>query len=110
MEAFAQFGSDLDAATQKLLARGQRLTELLKQPQYAPLLVEEQVCVIYAGVRGHLDAIPVVQVGKFEQTLLRDLRTTHADILASIRTQQKLDDATEVKLKAAINDVLKLFA
>ena len=108
MEAFAQFGSDLDAATQKLLSRGQRLTELLKQPQYAPLLVEEQVCVIYAGVRGYLDILTVNQIAKFEQTLLRDLRTTHADILASIRTSQKLDDATEAKLKAAIEDVLKL--
>ncbi len=108
MEAFAQFGSDLDAATQKLLSRGQRLTELLKQPQYAPLLVEEQVCVIYAGVRGYLDVLTVAQVSKFEQTLLRDLRTTQGEILTSIRTTQKLDDATEAKLKAAIEDVLKL--
>jgi F-type H+/Na+-transporting ATPase subunit alpha len=109
MEAFAQFGSDLDAATQKLLSRGQRLTELLKQPQYAPLLVEEQVCVIYAGVKGYLDNISVGDVGKFEQSLLRDLRTTRSEILTSIRAQQKLDEATEEKLKTVIEDVLKLF-
>jgi F-type H+/Na+-transporting ATPase subunit alpha len=109
MEAFAQFGSDLDAATQKLLARGQRLTELLKQPQYAPLLVEEQVCVIYAGVKGFLDGIAAGDVGKFEQALLRDLRSTHIEILNSIRAQQKLDDASEAQLRAAIEGVLKLF-
>ena len=70
MAAFAKFGSDLDAATQKLLARGERLTELLKQPQYSPLQVEEQVCVLYAGTRGYLDPIPVADVGRFEDELL----------------------------------------
>src|SRR5690606_23590930 len=74
MEAFAQFASDLDASTQRLLQRGERLTELLKQPQYRPLPVEEQVCVIYAGVRGYLDKLPVSQVGDFERKLLVSLR------------------------------------
>src|SRR5437868_1723510 len=79
MAAFAQFGSDLDAATQRMLARGSRLTELLKQPQFSPLKVEEQVVVIFSGTRGYLDPIPVAAVGKFEQQLLRLLREEHAD-------------------------------
>src|SRR5881296_727938 len=82
MAAFAQFGSDLDAATQRLLNRGSRLTELLKQPQFSPLKMEEQVCVIWAGTNGYLDALPVNKVGAFEQGLLGLLRTQHADILA----------------------------
>jgi F-type H+-transporting ATPase subunit alpha len=108
MAAFAQFGSDLDPATQKLLARGQRLTELLKQPQYSPLLVEEQVCVIYAGVKGYLDAIPANKVGEFEKALLQDLRTSNQAVLADIRVEQKLTDGTEAKLKTVITNVLKL--
>jgi F-type H+-transporting ATPase subunit alpha len=82
MEAFAQFGSDLDAATQKLLARGQRLTELLKQPQYSPLSTAEQVCVIYSGVKGYLDKINTKHVGKFEQALLQELRSSSKAIVA----------------------------
>ncbi len=109
MEAFAQFGSDLDAATLKLIERGRRLTELLKQPQYSPLLVEEQVAVIYAGVKGHLDAIPVSSVGKFEETLLRELRHDHKAILESIRSEQKLTDETEKKLKALLEKLQKSF-
>ncbi|TAE79923.1 MAG: F0F1 ATP synthase subunit alpha [Alphaproteobacteria bacterium] len=108
MEAFAQFGSDLDASTQKLLARGQRLTELLKQPQYSPLLVEEQVCVIFAGVKGYLDKVPVKLVGEFEKTLLRELRNARADILESIRVQQKLDEATETDLRHVIEYVVQM--
>ena len=81
MAAFAQFGSDLDAATQKMLARGARLTELLKQPQFSPLKMEEQVAVIFAGTRGYLDDVPVASVTKFEQDLLRLLRTDGNDIL-----------------------------
>jgi len=108
MEAFAQFGSDLDAATQKLLARGQRLTELLKQPQYSPLKVEEQVCVIYAGVKGYLDKIPTAKVREFEVALLRELHSTSKEILESIRKEKKLDEATEGKLKAAIENTLKV--
>jgi F-type H+-transporting ATPase subunit alpha len=109
MEAFSQFGSDLDAATQKLLARGQRLTELLKQPQYSPLATEEQVAVIYSGVKGYLDKLPVNKVREFETTLLRELRTEKA-ILADIAKEQKLTDATEAKLKTVIEGVAQRFA
>ena len=85
MAAFAQFGSDLDATTQRLLNRGARLTELLKQPQFSPLKMEEQVCVIYAGVNGYLDPMPVNRVRAFEDGLLPLLRSQHADILNDIR-------------------------
>ena len=88
MAAFAQFGSDLDAATQRLLNRGARLTELLKQPQFSPLKTEEQVAVIYAGVNGYLDKLPVSQVGKFEQGLLASLRNGGKDILDAIRKEK----------------------
>ncbi len=110
MEAFAQFGSDLDAATQKLLARGQRLTELLKQAQYSPLSTSEQVCVIYSGVKGYLDKIDTKQVGKFEQALLQELRGSSKDIIADIEKGQKLDDAIEGKLKGVIENLVKRFA
>lgn len=110
MEAFAQFGSDLDVATQKLLARGQRLTELLKQPQYSPLKMEEQVAVIYAGVKGYLDKVDTKLVGKFEQELLRTLRGPSKALLEKIRTEQKLDDKSEAELKKVIESVVKLFA
>ena len=109
MEAFAQFGSDLDASTQRLLARGQRLTELLKQPQYSPLSTEEQVCVIYAGVKGYLDKIDVKNVREFETTLLRDLASSNKEILEDIRKEQKLTDSNEAKLKSTIESVLKRF-
>ncbi|MBM3618217.1 MAG: F0F1 ATP synthase subunit alpha, partial [Alphaproteobacteria bacterium] len=105
MAAFAQFGSDLDASTQRLLNRGARLTELLKQAQFSPLKVEEQVVVIYAGVKGYLDKLKVTEVGRFEETLLREVRNNHADILTSIASEQKLSEATEQKLKAAIEGV-----
>ncbi len=110
MESFAQFGSDLDPSTQKLLARGQRLTELLKQAQYSPLLTSEQVCVIYAGVRGYLDKINTKDVGKFEASLLQDLRTGSKDILDSINTKSQLDADTETKLKTVLDSVVKRFA
>ncbi len=110
MEAFAQFGSDLDASTQQLLARGQRLTELLKQPQYSPLLVEEQVCVIYAGVKGYLDRIATNDVRKFEDALLRDLRGTNKALLETISKEKALSKEAEEKLKAIIEAVLKVFA
>jgi F-type H+/Na+-transporting ATPase subunit alpha len=109
MAAFAQFGSDLDAATQKMLARGARLTELLKQPQFSPLKMEEQVAVIFAGTRGYLDAVPVASVTKFEQDLLRLLRTDGTDILDSIRTEKALSEATEKKLVAFIDKFAKGF-
>src|ERR1700743_1360804 len=85
MEAFSQFASDLDPTTQKLLTRGRRLTELLKQPQYSPLAVEEQVCVIYTGVKGYLDKVKIEDVHKYESGLLRELRGKGSDILASVR-------------------------
>lgn len=110
MAAFAQFGSDLDATTQRLLNRGARLTELLKQPQFSPLKMEEQVVVIYAGVNGYLDPIPVPRVRAFEQGLLALLRNQHADILNSIRESRDLDDATTGKLKAAVDGYAKTFA
>ncbi len=101
MAAFAQFGSDLDAVTQRLLNRGARLTELLKQPQYSPLKMEEQVCVIYAGVNGYLDKLPLGKVAAFESGFLATLRSKHADLLESIRASKDLSDADAAKLKAA---------
>jgi F-type H+/Na+-transporting ATPase subunit alpha len=110
MEAFAQFGSDLDAATQRLLGRGQRLTELLKQPQYSPLVVEEQVVVIYAGVRGYLDKIDTKDVVRFEKELLSEMHARHAELLATIRKEQKLSDETEKKLKDILEKFVSVFA
>ena len=110
MAAFAQFGSDLDATTQRLLNRGSRLTELLKQPQFSPLRMEEQVCVIYAGVNGYLDALPVERVRAFEDGLLGLLRNKHGDILDAIRTSRDLDDATTGKLKSVVDAYAKTFA
>ncbi|MGO8954414.1 MAG: F0F1 ATP synthase subunit alpha [Rhodomicrobium sp.] len=110
MAAFAQFGSDLDAATQKLLARGSRLTELLKQPQFSPLKVEEQVVVIYAGTRGFLDGIPVASVSEFEREFLAIMRNEHKDVLDAIRTSKQLTPETEQKLKAILEPFAKRFA
>src|SRR6185295_12127584 len=110
MPAFAQFGSDLDATTQRLLNRGARLTELLKQAQFSPLKMEEQVCVIYAGVNGYCDPMPLEKVKPFEDALLLDLRNTHADILESIRTTRDLSDAAAGKLKGVVEQVAKQFA
>src|SRR6202451_1921074 len=110
MAAFAQFGSDLDATTQRLLNRGSRLTELLKQPQFSPLKMEEQVCVIYAGVNGYLDPLPVDRVRAFEAGLLGALRCQHSDILNKIRDSSDLDDATAGKLKGVVDGYAKTFA
>jgi F-type H+-transporting ATPase subunit alpha len=110
MAAFAQFGSDLDAATQRLLNRGARLTELLKQPQFSPLKTEEQVAVIFAGVNGYLDKLAVDQVGKFEQGLLAHMRSEGKDVLEAIRAEQKLTDEIEAQLKAQIDAYAKSFA
>ncbi len=110
MAAFAQFGSDLDATTQRMLNRGARLTELLKQPQFSPLKMEEQVCVIYAGVNGYLDPIPVDRVRAFEDGLLTLLRTQNVDILNAIRDTRDLDDALAAKLKAVVDGYAKTFA
>ena len=110
MAAFAKFGSDLDAATQRQLARGERLTELLKQPQYSPQSVEEQVCVIYAGTRGYLDRIATADVGRFEREFLARLHSKHQDLLDAIRTTKALSSDLEDKLKAALQSFTSTFA
>jgi F-type H+-transporting ATPase subunit alpha len=110
MAAFAQFGSDLDKATQRLLNRGARLTELLKQPQYNPMPFEEQVVSIFAGVKGYLDGIAVADVTRFEHNLLEIMRGEHADVLKTIRDEQKLSGDTEEKLKAILEKFSRAFA
>ena len=110
MAAFAQFGSDLDATTQRLLARGARLTELLKQPQFSPLKMEEQVCVIWAGTNGYLDKFDVARVRDFEHGLLTLLRTKRADLLDSIGKSGDLSDTDAAKLKDAVEAYAKTFA
>jgi F-type H+-transporting ATPase subunit alpha len=110
MEAFSQFASDLDAVTQRLLARGARLTELLKQPQYTPMPMEEQVVAIFAGVRGYLDSVPIADVNRFEAQLLDHMRDKNADILAAIRDDGALSDETEGKLKDVLDAFAKAFA
>jgi len=110
MAAFAQFGSDLDASTQKLLNRGARLTELLKQPQFNPLPFEEQVASIFAGTNGYIDTIAVADVVRYEAAMLADLRANHADVLKAIRDSKDLGDDTKAKLKAALDQFAKTFA
>ena len=109
MAAFAQFASDMDASTQQLLARGSRLVELLKQPQYSPLPMEEQVISIYAGVNGYLDKVSIENISKFEADLMTLIKSSHKDILKSIRDDKALTDSTEEKLKKAIEEFLKTF-
>ena len=110
MAAFAKFGSDLDAATQKMLARGERLTELLKQPQYKPFAVEEQVAVIYAGTRGYLDPFPTNKVQAFQESLLSKLRSSYPQFLDGIRKEKALTPDLEATLKKALDEVSKSFA
>ncbi|WP_067735355.1 F0F1 ATP synthase subunit alpha [Novosphingobium naphthalenivorans] len=110
MAAFAQFGSDLDASTQKLLNRGARLTELLKQPQFSPLPFEEQVVSIYAGTNGFLDSIAVDKVTEYEAEMLSFMRSQHADVLTEIRTSQKFEGEVADKTKAALQAFAKQFA
>jgi F-type H+-transporting ATPase subunit alpha len=110
MAAFSKFGSDLDAATQKMLARGERLTELLKQPQYKPFQVEEQVAVIYAGTRGYLDTIPVNKIGEYQTQLLSKLKASHPQILEGIRTKKELTKDIEDSLKQALDEFGRTFA
>ena len=109
MAAFAQYGSDLDAATQKLLERGARLTELLKQPQYSPLAVEEQVIIIYAGVKGFLDEIEVKSIGMFEQELIKEVRDKNSKILDELREKGSLDENLEKLISDLISKVVKTF-
>src|SRR4051812_29325424 len=110
MAAFAQFGSDLDASTQNLLARGARLTELLKQPQFSPMPVEEQVISIFSGTKGYLDRIPVGKVGEFERRLLADLRVRHPELLATIRDTREMNGETEKTLAGFMDGFAKTFA
>ncbi|QZH73910.1 MAG: F0F1 ATP synthase subunit alpha [Erythrobacter sp.] len=110
MAAFAQFGSDLDASTQKLLNRGARLTELLKQPQFSPMPFEEQTLSIYAGTSGYLDAIPVNRVNEYEAAMLSYMRNEHADVLAGIRDSGKFEGEVADKAKAALDTFAKQFA
>jgi F-type H+-transporting ATPase subunit alpha len=110
MAAFAQFASDLDPATQRLLARGARLTELLKQPQFSPQPIEEQVCVIFAGVRGYLDRVGVNDVTRFEQTYRAELKAKAPDILETVRKEREISSATEEKLKGFLDQFMKTFA
>jgi F-type H+-transporting ATPase subunit alpha len=109
MAAFAKFGSDLDASTQRLLARGERLTELLKQPQYSPLAVEEQVAVIYAGTRGYLDKLPVNKIAAFSDALLSKLKTSYPGFLEGVRTKKALTPELETELKGALDAVVPTF-
>jgi F-type H+/Na+-transporting ATPase subunit alpha len=110
MAAFAQFASDLDATTQALLARGSRLTELLKQPQFKPVPVEEQVVSIFAGTRGYLDAVPVNKIVEYERRMLSELRASSGDILAAIRNDREIKKETESKLVAFLDGFAKTFA
>jgi F-type H+-transporting ATPase subunit alpha len=109
MAAFAQFASDLDASTRRLLNRGARLTELLKQPQFTPYTIEEQVLVIFAGVNGYADAIPVDKVTQFEQGLLSEMRAKHKGLLDDIRAKSEITKDTEAALKSAVDSYAKGF-
>ncbi|KAF8793207.1 ATP synthase subunit alpha, mitochondrial-like [Argiope bruennichi] len=107
--AFAQFGSDLDASTQQLLNRGVRLTELLKQGQYVPMAIEDQVAVIYTGVRGYLDKLDPARIGAFEKAFLQHIKSSHQDILNTIATEGQISDATDAKLKKIVTDFFASF-
>jgi F-type H+-transporting ATPase subunit alpha len=109
LEAFAQFGSDLDAATQKQLARGARLVEVLKQPQYQPVPVEKQVVILYAVTNGHLDDVEVKHIRQWERDFIEYLESSHEAILKDIRTKKALDDDITNRLKSAITAFKSLF-
>ena len=109
MASFAQFASDLDASTQKLLARGARLTELLKQPQFSPVPVDEQVVALFAGTRGYLDTIPLARIGAFERQLLSDLKSRAPAILEAIRNDREIKPETDKKLAAFLDSFVKNF-
>src|SRR5438132_11005717 len=110
MAAFSQFASDLDPATQRLLARGARLTELLKQPQFTPMAVEEQVVSIFAGTRGYLDKVEVANIVRFESLMLTDLRAKHPELLAAIRDEREISDSNDKALAAFLDDFARTFA
>lgn len=108
--AFAQFGSDLDAATQQLLNRGVRLTELLKQGQYVPMAIEEQVAVIYCGVRGYLDKMEPSKITSFEREFLAHIKTNEKALLSQIATDGKISDETDAKLKTVVTSFLSTYS
>jgi F-type H+/Na+-transporting ATPase subunit alpha len=110
LEAFAAFASDLDAASKAQLDRGVRLVELLKQPQYSPLAVEDQVIEIFLGTQGHLDSVPAEDVSRFSSELLEHVKASHADILEGIKSTKKLSEENEEKLVSVINEFKKGFA
>src|SRR2546421_6694694 len=110
MEAFSQFASDLDPTTQKLLARGARLTEILKQPQYSPMPVEEQVVSIFAGTRGYLDRIDVANIGRFESSMLNELRARRPELLEAIRSEREISDSTDKALAEFLDGFARTFA
>ena len=110
MAAFAQFASDMDASTRQLLSRGERLTELLKQAQYSPMEVEEQVAVIFAGVKGYLDNIPTSKIGDFEKALLQKLNFKGSKILDSIRKDKSISDDTDKALKDVLDQLVKSYS
>ena len=107
MAAFAQFGSDLDASTQKLLNRGSKLTELLKQNQYSPMTIAEQVVSIFTGVNGYLDDLEVSQIRDFERDLYDLIKSSHSDLIESINSSGNLDDDVSAKLTSIIEDFKK---
>jgi len=109
MEAFSQFASDLDQSTRNLLERGRRLTEILKQPQYSPLKVEEQVVVIFAGVKGFLDKIEINKITKFEELLLSELRSKEKNLLNSIAKEQAISETLEKKINDFLESITKKF-
>jgi F-type H+-transporting ATPase subunit alpha len=110
MAAFSQFASDLDASTQRLLARGSRLTELLKQPQFSPVPVEEQVVVIFAGTRGFLDSITINDINRFEASMLGELRSSKPELLGAIRTEGAISDTSDKALAEFLDNFAKTFA
>jgi F-type H+-transporting ATPase subunit alpha len=110
MAAFSQFASDLDASTQRLLARGSRLTELLKQPQFSPVPVEEQVVAIFAGTNGFLDRVDVAHVGRFESSMISELRATKPELLAAIRNEGAVSDASDKALREFLDGFAGRFA
>ena len=109
MAAFAQFGSDLDASTQKLLNRGSKLTELLKQKQYSPMTVAEQVISVFCGVKGYLDDLELKDISSFERKIIEKCKSEKPEIINSISSSGKLDDDTEKKLASLINDLKEKF-
>ena len=110
MAAFAQFASDMDASTRQLLSRGERLTELLKQSQYSPMKVEEQVAVIFAGVKGYLDKIPTQSIGDFEKALLQKLKAKGSSILKDISKDKSISDSTDKALRETLDQLVKSYA